>query len=106
MQRYPGMASFVQQDVCQTEKEPERQRVKQNAERARFAKWVGRSEILQTLETQPWRMLKTKSVSFCEIIHGLLGHKVLVRFLPWATTSLLRDSSLSLRKLKGSPGTG
>lgn len=46
-------------------------------------------------------MLKYKSISFCEVIGGLLGHKMLVRFLPWTTASLLRESSLSLR----GPGT-
>jgi len=102
----PRVAPFVQQDVCQTGKEPEGQRVKQNVERAQFAKCVSRRGILQALETQPWRMLKTKSLSFCEIIHGLLAHKMLVRFLPLATTSLLRGSSLSLMKLQEGPGTG
>lgn len=101
MQRYTGWA--VSGVICtgrrvpQIEKEQEMRTVKQSAERARFAKWVGGRGILQTLETQSWRMLKYKSISFWEIICGLLGHKMLVRFLPWATASLLRDSSLSLR---------
>lgn len=58
----PGTMAPRFQQVCVPNRHThtQRQRAKQNTERARFAKWI-RSGILQTWEVQPWRMLKTKS---------------------------------------------
>lgn len=53
--------------VCQTGKEPERKRVNQNIKNPRFAQWVGGRGRFQTSGTLPWRMSKTKPISFCEI---------------------------------------